>query len=242
MRTLYLLLLLSVITTNALAANITQVTFASSTPTVTNIQIANLGSIKSIYTAGVYAWATDGVNAAFYDGKQWQPGTSLTGVSAINGIYPAYPVTGATSEAWANVTTGNGPGVAYFDGTNWHAPELIADILGIQQSSITQASITTSGGAVFILATSLSNHNTTYYTIKAPASSTWNQPQTIPGMYIFNLYDAFDDNNPTLNFMALDLASETGISYLYRLALTGPNAGLLNQTLFQNPLVHTYLY
>ncbi|MBX9706244.1 MAG: hypothetical protein K5Q00_08300, partial [Gammaproteobacteria bacterium] len=115
-----------------------------------------------------------------------------------------------------------GPGVAYFDGTNWHTPELIADILKLTQSGIAQPTIMTSGGAVFVLAVS-ADYNNTYYSIKASASSAWNTPQSVSGDHINGWDDMFDDNNPVLNFLTNERVSN--FNYLYRLALTGPNAG-----------------
>lgn len=222
MRTLYLFLLLSVIAPGAIAAgDVTQVSFTSSTPTVANIQIPNLDRVRSIYTAGSYAWATDNTKAAFYDGKQWQPGVSLPDATSIDGIYPAYPVTGKTSEAWAQVETHNGAGISYFDGTQWHKPDLIKTILGVDT---TQFNVATSGGAIVVIGQLHYDDNKSYYSIKSSTSSAWVQHSITGVLYASDpIFDMFDDNQPVLNFVIYD--RQPNVLLLYRVALNGNNAG-----------------
>ncbi|MBX9705259.1 MAG: hypothetical protein K5Q00_03305, partial [Gammaproteobacteria bacterium] len=152
MRLPSLLLLAILATSQAIAAPAVLINFTGGTPVATTYNIDSLANISSIYTAGHYAWATDGAGKyAFYNGQNWSA-VNIPKATSITSISPAYPVSGQDASAWALIATANGPAISYFNGSQWSQTELVERILQNKATPDYSFSIATSGGAVFLKA------------------------------------------------------------------------------------------
>ncbi|MBX9705793.1 MAG: hypothetical protein K5Q00_06010, partial [Gammaproteobacteria bacterium] len=224
MRLPSLFLLAAVATSQAIAAPVIKISFVHGMPQTTPYNIDSLANISSIYTSGPNAWATDGAgNYASFNGQNWNA-VNIPGANSITTISSAYPVTGQDSTAWALVSTSSGAAISYFNGISWSPPELITTILQVSSLPNYNFSIATSGGAVFLAASSSSTH-VDYLAVKKP-SGDWHTQQIL-GSSGYLAMDAFDDSNPVLNFIAQNTTTQAPM--LYRLDSDGnitsePNA------------------
>lgn len=210
MRLPSLLLLAALATSQAVAAPVIKISFVHGMPQTTPYNIDSLANISSIYTAGPYAWATDGSGKyASYNGQNWNA-VNIPGANSITTISSAYPVTGQDSTAWALVSTDNGAAISYFNVIGWSQPELITTILKVPSLPNYSFSIATSGGVVFLAASSPSTH-IDYLAVKKP-NGDWHTQQVL-GSSGYLTMDAFDDSNPVLNFIAQNATTQAPMLY-----------------------------
>lgn len=97
-------------------------------------RIPGMSNVLSVTTAGHYAWAI-GLRAdrakqqyesmvAFYTGANWVPAETLPGMEAVAAIVPLKPEQGDSAQAFALDIDK----IGYFDGSVWHAAQMLADM------------------------------------------------------------------------------------------------------------------
>ncbi len=125
--------------------------------------IPGMPNILSVNSVGPYSFAVglnsdSNMEAAFYNGSNWQEATSITGMKGISNIVPLYE-NGISPAAFA---LGNNQ-VAYFNGTTWGNAE---SVNGLQNIALLG-----SEGHMFVL--SISPLQASFYNVE---QQTWGAP------------------------------------------------------------------